>query len=186
MAQFIAGREIGGKAPGPQNAAGMAGNLVNVRTGGVSSVLARSPNGRQTSTWRTFNSVANMLSGCARSGRCAELFRLAKPARGRAPQGTLAAVANIARNPWQNVRKLFELSRSGPTPYRPALAFSRRPDAWTLALRFVGDGKTMSGPGNMAIDANGNVWVTINYVYARRRTKPVCGSKLLVKFTPTG
>jgi sugar lactone lactonase YvrE len=186
MAQFIAGREMGGKAPGPQNAAGMAGNLVNVRTGGVSSVLAHSPNGRQTSTWRTFNSLANMLSGCVRTGRCAELFRLAKPPRGRAPQGTLAAVANIARNPWQNVEKLFALSRSGPTPYRPALASSRRPDAWTLALRFVGDGTTMSGPGNMAIDADGNVWVTTNYVYARRRTKPVCGSKLLVKFTPTG
>ena len=186
MAQFIAGREIGGRAPGPQNAAGMAGNLVNVRTGAVSPVLARNPNGHQTSTLRTFNSLANLLSGCVRSGRCTELFRLAKPPRGRAPQGTLAAIANIARNPWQNVRTLFALSRSGPNPYGPALATSSRLDAWTLALRFDGDGRTIDGPGNMAIDADGNVWVTTNYVYARSRTKSVCGSQLLVKFTPTG
>jgi sugar lactone lactonase YvrE len=187
LAQFTAGREISGNAPGPQNAAGMARNLVSVRTGRLGRVLRRGPNGNRTSTLRTFNSLANMLTRCVRSSRgCAELFRLATSPRDRAPRGTLAAMANIARNPWQNVGKLFALARSGPAPYRPALGASRPPDAWTLALRFVGDGRTMSGPGNMAIDADGNLWVTNNYVYSRRRLEPVCGSDLLLKFTPTG
>jgi hypothetical protein len=187
LAQFISGPAVSGRAPGPQNAAGMAGNLVDVRTGGPSAVLARSPNGRETSTLRAFNSLANMLAGCVRSDRrCETLFNLTAPPRGSAPRDTLAAVTAIARNPWQNVARLFEFARSGPTVYQPALSSSQRPAAWTLALRFVGDGHTMSGPGTMAIDADGNVWVTNNYVYSRRRLTSVCGSDLLLKFTPTG
>jgi hypothetical protein len=182
LAQFVHGREIAGKAPGLQNAAGMAQNLADVRTGGTARVLARAPNGSQTSTLRAFNSVANMLVRCARFGRCGRLFRLAKPPRGRAPRGTLAAVASVARNPWQNVRKLYALSGAGP--YRPVLR--RAPDAWTLALRFVGNGTSVDGPGNMAIDAKGNVWVTNNYTFGRDPTKPVCGGKQLLEFTPTG
>ena len=74
----IAGAAIAGKAPGPQNAAAMAGDLANVQTGGLSGVLATAPNGNQTSTLRTFNSLANMLVPCVRAAlRCGALFRLA-------------------------------------------------------------------------------------------------------------
>jgi hypothetical protein len=44
----------------------------------------------------------------------------------------------------------------------------------------------MNGPGNSAIDADGNVWVDNNYTYSRNPTAPVCGSKLFFKLTPTG
>jgi len=187
LAQFVSGPNIAGKSPGLQNAAGMAGNLVDVRTGGLSRVLQTVPNGSETSALRTFDSLANMLVSCARSTlRCGPLFRLARPPRGDAPLGTLAAVADIAHNPWQNVGRLFALARSGPAPYRPALGSSGRPDAWILALRFDGDGKTLNGPGNSAIDARGNVWVTNNYTYSRNPRAPVCGSRLFFKFTPTG
>jgi hypothetical protein len=77
-------------------------------------------------------------------------------------------------------------SRSGPARYRPSLARSGRPDAWILALRFDGDGKSINGPGNSAIDAAGNVWVDSNYTCSRNPAAPVCGSKLFFKFTPTG
>ena len=185
LAQFVSAKGISGRAPGPKNGAAMAANLVGVRTGGVGRVLRSSPNGNETSTLRRFNSLANMIVGCARGG-CRQLFRLASPPRGAAPVGVLEAVANIARNPGQNVRALRKLAASGPTPYAPALGASRTPDAWTLALRFVGDGLTMSGPGNMAIDAKGNVWVTTNYDYSPDPFVAVCGSHLLVKFTPDG
>jgi sugar lactone lactonase YvrE len=187
LAQFVSTSGISGWAPGPQNAAAMAANLVGMRTGGLGHVLRSSPNGNETSTLRTFNSLANMIVLCARShGRCRQLFQLATPPRGAAPAGVLEAMANIARSPWQNVRRLMKLAGSGPTPYAPALGSSQTPDAWTLALRFVGDGLTMSGPGNMAIDAKGNVWVTTNYDYSPDPFVAVCGSHVLVKFTPDG
>jgi hypothetical protein len=187
LAQFIAGRTIAGNSPGVQNAAGMAQNLVDARTGGIGRVLAAAPNGSQTSTLRTFNSLANMLVPCARSGlRCGALLRLATPPRGPAPLGALAAVADIARAPSRNVGKLFALAFSRPAPYGPALGLRQRPDGWILALRFYGDGRSLNGPGNSAIDARGNVWVTNNYTYSRNPLAPVCGSRLFFKFTPTG
>jgi hypothetical protein len=150
-------------------------------------VLRSSPNGSRTATVRTFNSLANMLVACARSARrCGPLFRLARPPGSPSPDGALEAVADIARNPWHNVPKLFTLARTRPAPYRPALGPLARPDAWILALRFDGDGRTMDGPGNMAIDARGDLWVTNNYTYSRDPRAPVCGSRLLLRFTPTG
>lgn len=189
LAQFVSGgHRVTAKAPGLQNAAGMARNLVRVRDGRLSRVLRRKPNGGQTSTLRSFNSLANMLVPCTRRERmCGRLYRLAAEPGGSRPRGTLDAVAAIARNPWHNVRRLFKVSGSGAQPYRPARVGSDdRPSNWTLPLRFDGDGQTISGPGNFAIDAEGNVWTANNYVYSARRFRPVCGGKLLPKFTPTG
>lgn len=187
LAQFVKGRSIAGPAPGPKNAAAMAGNLVDVRTGGLSKVLTTAPNGSQTSTLRTFNSLANMLVPCARAAaRCGRLLRLARPPRGGVVAGTLAAVADIARNPGHNASRLFALSRSRVARYRPALTPSQRPEAWILALRFDGDAKTMDGPGNTAIDAQGNVWIANNYTFSASGTAPVCGGQQLFKLTPAG
>ena len=183
LGQFVKGDAIAGPAPGPVNAAAMGGNLVNPRTGGAGRVLAAAPNGAQTSTLRAFNSLANMAVPCARSAnRCRALFKLAQPRGGSAPKTLLEAVADIASDPSHNAAALFKLARGGP--YRPALASA--PDAWILALRFYGDGKSLNGPGNMAIDAQGNVWVTNNYEYSRDPLAPVCGSNELFEFTPSG
>jgi hypothetical protein len=187
FAQFIDGHNIAGPAPGPRNAAAMAANLVNARTGGLGRVVTTRPNGTQTPTLRTVNSLSNMLVPCVRTlARCPQLFALTRPPGGRAQLGTLETVADIARNPGHNVGKLFALSRSGPVPYRPALRASARPDAWVLALRFYGNGKTLSGPGNSAVDADGNVWVAANYTWSSNPAAEVCGSKLLFKFLPSG
>ncbi len=187
LAQFITGAAVAGTAPGLPNAAGMAGDLASVRTGRLSPVLAHAPNGNSTSTLPEFNSLANMLAGCARSAAaCGALFQLARPPGGPAPQGTLAAVSDITRDPWHNVGALLTLALSGPTPYQPALSQSQLPDAWTLALRFSGNGRSLNGPGNIAIDARGDAWVTGNYVFSRNPLAAVCGSKLLFEFTPTG
>jgi sugar lactone lactonase YvrE len=187
LAQFIAGSRLGGKAPGLQNAAAMAGDLVDLRTGGLSPVIRTRPNGLQTSTLRTFNSLSNMLIPCVRSSAsCGWLFLQAKPPGKPMPRATLEAIADIARNPSHNVGGLFDLARSAPQAYTPALTRLGRPDAWLIALRFYGDGNQLNGPGNMAIDARGNVWVTANYTYSRNPVAPVCGSHLVFEFTPTG
>jgi sugar lactone lactonase YvrE len=187
LAQFVVGDRIAGKAPGLQNGAAMVRDFAELRTGGLSRVLSRAPNGAETSTLPTFDSLANLATGCARSvAACRPLLRLARLPGEPAPRGVLTALSAIARNPGHNVVKLSRLARTGPVPYRPALRPTQAPDAWTLALRFVGDDETMSGPGNMAIDARGNVWSTNNYVYSRDPAANVCGAKSLLKFTPTG
>ena len=188
LAQFIRGsKKIAGKSPGLQNAAGMVKNVVNIRTGSLGRTLKRSPNGGETSTLETVNSLANMLPRCARSERrCSQLFRGATPPGGSTPRGTLEAVANIARNPGNRVGRLFKLAGATPTPYRPALAQGERPDSWTVALRFDGDGKSLDGPGAFAIDGEGNLWVNNNYNFGSDPIVPQCASDELFKFDPRG
>jgi len=187
MAQFIHGSRIAGKNPGLRNAAAMTRNLVGRRRGALAPVLRRFPNGRSTSTLRSFNSLANLLTTCRRqSRRCARLLQLGGAPGGGAAADTLAATVTIAQNPWHNAGRLFALSRAVPRRYSPALDKGGRPDAWTLALRFEGDGESMNGPGNFAIDAQGNLWVVNNYEYSRERLKPVCAAENLLRFTPTG
>lgn len=187
MAQFIGPHGIAGKEPGLRNAAAMSADLVDPRSGAIGSVLRTFPNGRATSTLPTFNSLANLVAGCRLSGpRCAALLRLAGGSGAGPAPTVLEAIAAIARNPSRNVRPLFALALNSPVVYSPDLGKGERPDAWTLALRFRGDGNSMSGPGNFAIDAEGNVWVTVNYEFSRKRREPVCDSKILARFTPTG
>lgn len=187
MAQFMSGDRISGPSPGPVNAALMAANLADVRTGNLSEVLQSRPNGVETSTLKTFDSLANMMVPCVRSDAdCDKLFRLATPPGGVAPRGALDAMVSIARNLWNSVDALLALAQSGPAPYQPALAPSERPDDWILALSFDGDGMSVDGPGNSAIDVNGNVWVTNNYTYSSSGSAVVCGSPLILEFAPDG
>ena len=189
LAQFIgAGDEVTGKNPGLRNAAAMSGDLVNLG-GGFNRVMREFPNGTSTSTLTTLNSLANLVRICRRQDvACARFLAEARIPGASAAADTLAAVVAIARNPWHDVGGLFRLAlgaQVGPH-WGPALGAGEAPDAWTLALRFEGDPKTMDGPGNFAIDAEGNLWVGNNYAYSRQSRKPACGSKVLSRFTPTG
>jgi sugar lactone lactonase YvrE len=189
MAQFIgAGDRVAGPDPGLRNAAAMSGDLVNL-AGGVSKVLLERPNGGLTSTAPTFNSLGNLLTICRRQdAACARVLAKARVPGGAPAPDTLAAVVNIARYPWHDVDGLYRLaiSRAVRTRWQPSLARAEAPDAWTLALRFEGSPKTLDGPGNFAIDGEGNLWVANNYEYSRKSRQPACGSKVLSRFTPTG
>jgi sugar lactone lactonase YvrE len=187
MAQFIEAGRVAGENPGLSNAAVMTGNLAGRRNGGVGGILRRFPNGNSTSTLRTFGSLANAVSLCRRQDRrCALLLKLAGVPGEGAAEDTLAALVDIARYPWQNARALFRLSLLSRGAYSPALAPGERPDAWTLALRFEGVPRTMNGPGNIAIDAQGSLWLINNYEYSRRIKAGPCAGEKLLRFTPTG
>lgn len=190
LAQFVDGAKIAGKAPGLQNAVGMARNLVDPATGLVGSVLGTSPNGDETETVGSFNALANMVAACVASAdACTTLFRNATPPRGKRPADTLQALVDVARNPATSaaaVAGLLGVAQLPPAPYQPARAASAAPAAWTLALRFAGDGMSMDGPGNFAVAGDGSLWVPNNYVYSPDGDAVVCGSKQLLHFTPAG
>jgi hypothetical protein len=190
MAQFVgAGGAVVGQNPGLRNAAAMSGDLVDLG-GGLSKVLREFPNGKSTSTLPTFNALANLLTICrAQDLGCVRLLSKARAPGGEPAQDTLSAVVNIARYPWHDVRGLYKLSLAAAHrrgTWAPALAQGEAPDAWTLALRFEGDPPGLDGPGNFAIDAEGNIWVANNYAYDRRPKVPACSSDKLFRFTPTG
>ncbi len=189
MAQFITPVGIGGKEPGLQNAALILRNLVDIETGDIGLALGTFPNGVSTTTMATLNSLANMLAACVRTeSECSVLFSLATPPQGNAPTNTFRAAVNIAHFPWQNVESLLALSLQQPL-YVPALATGAELNAWTLAIRYDGNGQELNGPGNIAFDKDGNAWITNNYVFDLDPLDPqgkVCGDDHVLKFTPTG
>ena len=183
MTQFADGDALGGPTPGLQNAAAMVRDLVDVETGEVGSVLATSPNGPDTSTLNTFNSLANMVASCVGTpANCAQLLSLITPPGGPTPTDTFQAMVSLNRFPSTHAAGLFAFAPL--LPYTPPRATA--PDAWTVALRFVGDGVSMDGPGNMVVDAQGNVWSTNNYEYSPNAVTPVCGGESVLAFSPTG
>ena len=185
MAQFAAPDGVAGRAPGLANAASMSRNLADPATGDLGAVLTSAPNGSETSTLPAFVSLVSMLIGCvADDAICADLFEAATPPGEKAPTTTLAAFADIATAPAANVDGLFDLAQHGQLPDEPGLAAA--PAAWTLALRFDGDGESLDGPGNFAIDPEGHIWVNNNYAYGSDPAVAVCASDELFEFLPDG
>jgi hypothetical protein len=190
FAQFVDGSAIDGNQVGILNAVRMAGNMVRARTGTLAPVLRLPPNGPETSALRTFNSLANLVAHCvAKHAGCRELFDATTPPGGPRPTTALQAVANIAKYPWLNVAELFALSLEEPT-YAPALA--QKPDAWTLFLKFTGSFSSaqnadnlLNGPGAFAIDEEGFLWVSNNYV-PTPPLEPACAGNRLLKYFPWG
>lgn len=195
FAQFIDGAKISGNLYGMANAAHMAANLADPETGAVGMVLASSPNGTETSTLATFNTLANAVSACVSDeANCAQLFAATMPTGGSAPANVLQAVANIVKHPsypgYPNADDpLFVLSQVDPV-HQPAL--SQRPTNWLLFLKITGgfysaqdSDNLFNGPGNFAIDHQGFVWANDN-AEPRPPGEFACAGRRLLKFAPWG
>ncbi|SOB78662.1 NHL repeat-containing protein [Streptomyces sp. 1331.2] len=183
LARFTGPAGVSGTRPGLQNAAAIAHNLADTGTGDIAAPLATPPNGALTSTMAEFNTLANLLASCVTGDACDQLFDLARRPGHERPRDTLRAAVDIAHDPGHNAAALFALADTTPR-YRPALPAA--PDAWTVALRYDGNGRELDGPGNIAFDADGNAWVSNNYGYDADPAHPVCGGRTVLKFTPTG
>jgi hypothetical protein len=196
FAQFVSGRRVAGNAVGMINAVRMAGNLANPATGEPGEVIARTPNGSDTRTFQTFNSLANAVAACVASDRsCQDLFAVAEPPGAAAPRNVLQAVANIVKYPWypgypnDQPDPLFELSKTAPV-YQPVLDF--RPTNWLLFLKITGgfykeqdSTNLMDGPGNFAIDDQGYIYFDTNYI-PQPKGVYACASNRAIKLTPWG
>lgn len=159
LARFLDGSEVSGPAPGLPNSGAMFANLASPE-GDPAAFIRLPPNGPKTEALATLDSLASILSTCVRSeAACAPLFLAATPPGGLTPIDTLAAAHAIALDPGANAAALFALLPNG-APYRPVLRES--PNAWTIALKFTKGG--FDGPGAMAFDKDGKVWVTNNFM----------------------
>jgi hypothetical protein len=184
MAQFLRTGVISGNSFGLQIAAGMNDNIVAFATGQSSPVLLSSPNADQTNSLRSTRSLANLLAACVDDPDVtASLFDLTTPPGGLPPHNTAEALANLARDPGQNVDGIFALTLLSDL-YDPPLV--TMPDAWTVTVKINDSGsdepdRLISGPGNIAFDRRGYAWVTNNTVQGT----PCSGTFNLV-FKPNG
>jgi hypothetical protein len=184
MAQFYRTGVISGNSFGLQLAAGMNDNIVASATGQSSPVLLSSPNADQTNSLRSTRSLANLLAACVVDPSVtARLFHLTTPAGGSPPSNTAQALANLARDPGQNVVRIFALTLLSDL-YDPPLV--TMPDAWTVTVKINDSGsdepdRLISGPGNIAFDKRGYAWVTNNTVQGTP-----CSGRFNLVFKPNG
>jgi hypothetical protein len=151
---------------GLQIAAMMNDNLVVSATGTSSPVLLTSPNADQTNSLRSTRTLANVLVACVHSpSTVAQFLALTKPPGGSLPHDTAEALADLARNPAQNVFAIFTLPKFW-TYYLPGLL--RVPDAWTITVKVNDSGggrpRLFAGLGNLTFDSQGYAW-TPTHVY---------------------
>jgi len=160
LAQFLHGIKVYGPAPGLQNAAATASNLVEQTTGKPSTILANSPNGTATETLPIFTTLANVVLSCTRGidVRCRRVLAAAQAPGESRPATMISAIAAIARTPTVNPRRLFGL-RAKKKAWTPSL--TKPPTAWFMALIYTGSG--LNAPGRMAFDAQGRIWAGNNF-----------------------
>jgi Domain of unknown function (DUF4111) len=121
MAQFTDADAISGGDFALRLAAAMNDNIVDTATGASSQVLLGSPNADQTNSLRSTRSLANPLAACIDSnGVMSSFLALTKPFRGPALDTTLQALANLARNPGQNVKQIYRMTKRS-VAFAPAL-----------------------------------------------------------------
>jgi hypothetical protein len=164
LAPFMTG--IAGMSTSPGNTAGLnfafadVNQLVNNTTG--TSPGTDLPPGAILPLNQLYT-LADSLAACVNStggtagdtSACGRLFAAATPPGGTAPTDTISAVIDIVQHPGQNVAAIYTLAGATP-PFQPTLATT--PNDWTLAVTYTGGG--LSAPSAVAVDADGNVWIT--------------------------
>lgn len=180
MAQFYKTGVISGNPSALKIAAAMNENLVSPETGQSSPVLLSSPNGDETISLRVTRTLANLLAKCAAApATAASLFSLTSS--GSRPPNTAVALANLARNPGQNVAAIYRLTTQ-ENLYSPTLEHA--PDAWTIAVKVNDSGddnNLFGGPARLAFDSKGYAWVTNNVVQGTPNS-----SRTLMVLQPNG
>jgi len=179
LAQFAVDGVVGGANPGLRNAALMPRNLIDLSTGAATRFLLDAPNGPDTETLPTVNSLASIIAGCvAGTNECDAFLDAATDAWGVRPATTWQAMTLLPTNPSGDATGVFDQVPANPrfTPVR-----SDAPAAWIIALRFYW--RESHGPGNIAFDAEGKVWSNQNATPAKQ-AKKVCPGVDLFRLDP--
>lgn len=185
MAQFVQDNGISGVNPGLSIAAGMIANVVDIETGEPGPTILNDDNvpSSDLSTVKKLNEMSNLIASCATDETtCQSIMQLALALDDSQPADTFHALVNMAKNPWRDPVPLFNLITSNN--YQQDLG-NLPPTAWTLSFKFKGDPVKLAGPGNMAFDADGQMWIINNLVTDTSYVLPDCASQLLFKMDPT-
>lgn len=118
------------------------------------------------------------------------LFELTSPSEGEINQTNLEALASIGTNPARNARKLFDLAETAQAIYPADSASITQRDSWLLYIEHYGAANKLRsvffGPGNIAIDRNGDLWIANNFRPGTERFDPPLPSNTLPRMQPNG
>uniref|UniRef100_A0A0G4FYH1 SMP-30/Gluconolactonase/LRE-like region domain-containing protein n=1 Tax=Chromera velia CCMP2878 TaxID=1169474 RepID=A0A0G4FYH1_9ALVE len=173
----------GGSLTGMRNAARLSANYIDPSTGSPTSLLSTSPNGPDTDTLERLNSLANAISLCRGGGTSSGCYALVELT---GTTNSFLAISTIAANPAVQPDAVYAITEQASI-YSPAL--STAPAEWTLPLLLTDTGsatKRWSGPGNVAIDAKGNLWGANNYIFQTSDITPAVPSDYYIALKPSG
>ena len=156
------------------NAMANAGNIVNVQYGQAPATANGNTN--SVNPQKKIYALANILATCVNtssssSSQCANLFNAAKTSTGVTATDESNAIFNIVHNPANtsgnttHVNAIWNLTPTTPV-FSPTLGAV--PTDWTMPVIYNGlvsqpgtnlQNQIISGPYNMAFDANGNAWI---------------------------
>ncbi len=104
-------------------------------------------------------------------------------------QTNLEALISIGQSPANNARQLFELAESAPAIYPANSGSISQRDSWLLYFEHFGAANESEsiffGPGNIAIDSHGDLWITNNFKPGSKSKPPLPGSTL-PRLQPSG
>ena len=160
FSQFYNGKHIIGNYSSLNTASLMYKNLATWN-GDYSKVILSNPNGNETNTLQSINSLSNLLASCINS---ASIYnKLVALTTGKSAN-SLNCFHYIARNPSKNINGIYELTLSDTVYDNILLAI---PDSFTLAVKVNSTGNNkylFGGVGNIVFDKFGNAVMTTNVV----------------------
>ena len=176
----------------------LKGSEASLRSGWMTYQNLVNPNGtiarialNNSATAERLNLLAN-LNAAAISDPAfrKKLFNLTSPSKGPSNQTNLEALASIGRNPANNARQLFELAESAQAVYPAETKNISQRDSWLLYFEHFGAEKESEsiffGPGNIAIDSLGDLWIANNFKPGSERFTPPLPGITLPRMKPSG
>jgi len=166
-AQFADEQGISGLANGLLIGSQHVQNLVDVSTGTFGAPVLNGSNLTFSETVARMNTLATLMSLCGVQKDAANCEKFIDIANG---QNTLAALSNIAVQPYLHTEELFALFTTAfpypegkerrATTFLPYLSYV--PDDFALMVRFSGGG--IYSPGRLMIDNRGQLWSGQNWM----------------------
>ena len=119
-----------------------------------------------------------------------ELFALTSLEEGAAVQTNLEAFTSIGSNPTRNDKEIFALAESAPAIYPDASRHIANRNSWLLYFEHYGASEESDsvffGPGNIALDRKGDLWIANNFRPGTENNDPPFPSVALPKMKPNG
>ena len=184
--RFIDGEALSGSAASVRSGWMTYQNLVNP-DGSIADVASNNA-----ATAERLNLLANINAAAITDLTFRKaLFELLSPSEGETNQTNLEALASIGKNPAKNARKLFDLAESAPAIYPADRESISQRDSWLLYFEHFGAAdeseSVFFGPGNIAIDQDGDLWITNNFEPgSEKRFDPPLPGKTLLRMQPSG